>query len=267
MVEDVVGVAADNHGTATGRLTCPAGCSAAFRQQTPEARFIVALNSRAETFAGIDYTEIYSHADLFVTPSADDTGTSSLRGPGRITNVAVQDVCPTSTPDHLLIGTVDPVAWALTIDALEHDGPADPRRLPANVCAQLLMPGVDAASAPAQLVAAAAYFAGSFAYPYVPAEPALRCYVTASCPSAPTVRPRCRSRRVITVHLDARLRRAVRATLDARRLRVRGRSGHRVVVVDLRGRDRGTATLRVAGRDRAGRVIRHVRRFVTCTRP
>jgi hypothetical protein len=127
------------------------------------------------------------------------------------------------------------------------------------------MPGVDAASAPARLAAAAAYFGSSFSYPTVPSEPPLRCYVTASCPATPAAQPGCRSRRVITVRLNPRLRRAIRATLDGRRLPVRRRHGRRVVVVDLRGRGRGTATLRVVGRDRAGRTVRQVRRFLTCT--
>lgn len=181
MVKEVIGVAADNHGTTTAGPVCAAGCSAASRQQAPDAQFMRALNSRAETFRGIDYTQIYSYTDTFVAPNGPDGGTSSLSGPGRITNVAIQDICPLDVAEHLLIGTVDPVAWALSRDALAHSGPANPKRIPANVCAQALMPGVDPATAAPELAAAAAYFASSFAYPQVPAEPPLRCYVTASC--------------------------------------------------------------------------------------
>jgi hypothetical protein len=43
----------------------------------------------------------------------------------------------------MLVGTTDPVAWALIAGALDHPGPADPKRLASGVCTSLLMPGVD----------------------------------------------------------------------------------------------------------------------------
>ncbi len=45
--------------------------------------------------------------------------------------------------DHLLIGTSDPVAYALVMDALTHAGPAVPSRIHRSVCGQLLQPGVN----------------------------------------------------------------------------------------------------------------------------
>jgi hypothetical protein len=185
MVDDQVGWAPANHGTNSPIVLaqCAAGCAVAFRQQLWDTRYVEALNSRAETFPGISYTEVYTHADEFVEPALDDNGTSSLHGGGgAIANVAVQDVCPGNAVDHLGIGTFDPVAYALTIDALDHDGPADRSRIPATVCSEPFMPGVDRASFATSLAeSAAALFAHVSAAPAARDEPALACYVTASC--------------------------------------------------------------------------------------
>ena len=190
-----------------------------------------------------------------------------MHGPARITNVAVQDVCPSDNPDHMVIGTTDPVSWALIKDALDHDGPANPARIPLSVCAEGVMPGVDSPLLATDIAAAAAYVAQSGAYPQVPAEPALRCYVTASCLAVPTPTPTtttCHSRRLLTVTIPATMPVVVRATLDGRTLRVQHRGHHRILVLDLRGRPRGPVTLLITGRNRAGRVVREFRLFHTC---
>lgn len=147
MVDDYVGFGATNHGSYMVNTLCPpaAGCSPSLWQQTADSDFTRATNSRQETFAGISYTNIYTRTDEFVRPALDDSGTSSLHtGDGRITNVAIQDVCPLDVAsEHIAVGTYDPVAYALAMDALDHDGPADPGRIAGSVCTQLLMPGVD----------------------------------------------------------------------------------------------------------------------------
>jgi pimeloyl-ACP methyl ester carboxylesterase len=187
LVDDVIGFAPSNHGTAGSGPVCALGCSPAFWQQGDTAEFIKALNSYQETFAGVSYTVVYTHTDWVVTPNSDETGSSSLRGgDGEISNTAIQDVCPLDLNEHLQIGTADPVAYALAIDALEHPGPADPARIPSSVCTQLLMPGINPATYATDSASAAASLAATVAtYPHVPAEPPLACYVTASCFSQP----------------------------------------------------------------------------------
>lgn len=101
--------------------------------------------------------------------------------------MAIQDVCAADPSEHLAIGTQDYVAYDLAIDALEHPGPADPARAQANdpsICTPLkLMPGIDPVTYPMDLAASAADLATNTASaPTVPAEPPLRCYVTATCP-------------------------------------------------------------------------------------
>ncbi|MEA2348369.1 MAG: hypothetical protein QOG62_2156 [Thermoleophilaceae bacterium] len=182
MVRDVIGFAGTNHGSALVPGFCLTSCAPALWQQRDDAMFIRALNSGQETFGGIDYTEVYSHLDEFVQPNLDDSGTSSLHGPGRITNVALQDICPLDTSEHLLIGITDPVAWAIALDALTHRGPADTGRIDPGVCGKVFMPGVDKLTGPVDLAGASEQVALQLNIaPKVDAEPELRCYVTASC--------------------------------------------------------------------------------------
>jgi triacylglycerol esterase/lipase EstA (alpha/beta hydrolase family) len=188
MVDDVIGIAPSNHGTKDAEFTCQGGCPAADWQQSDTANFIQALNSFKETFAGISYTQIYTHNDEIVTPNSDDTGSSSLHtGDGQITNEAVQQICPLDPSDHLALGTTDAVAFALGIDAYNHPGPADPARTQTdnpNLCTTPFMPGVNPANVAANSAAAAADLAANqAAEPNVPREPELRCYVFAGgCP-------------------------------------------------------------------------------------
>jgi hypothetical protein len=188
MVEDQIGIAPSNHGTSGAQLTCIPDCAPAVWQQRDDSKFIKALNSGQETFAGVSYTEIYSHNDEIVTPNFNDSGSSSLHtGDGQITNAAIQEVCPLDVSEHLTVGTQSNTAYALAVDALTHSGPADPSRIDkASVCTNPLMPGIsDPISGAAAAAAAAANLLQTIAtYPHVPAEPALKCYVTASCPPA-----------------------------------------------------------------------------------
>lgn len=140
MVDDLVGAAPSNRGTDSVIPLCTAGCSPAFWQQRTGADFSEALNSGRETHKAVSYTSIYSHLDVVVFPNLDETGRSSLAGPGQITNVAVQDICPLNPSDHLFLGTSDTVAWELFLDAVSHRGPADPARIEAGVCNRPLMP-------------------------------------------------------------------------------------------------------------------------------
>ena len=193
MVDDVIGMAPSNHGS-TALPVCRPGvttCTPAVWQQQADARFVAALNSRAETFAGISYTVIYTHADEVVTPNySAATSSSALHtGRGAITNVAVQDLCPADASEHLLVGTTDAVTYALVMDALTHRGPAKASRIAPSVCTQATMPYVDPASANTYLQVLRAVpgvatlplpLVNAVGAPEVAAEPKLRCYVFAS---------------------------------------------------------------------------------------
>jgi hypothetical protein len=119
-----------------------------------------------------------------------------------ITNVATQQVCPGDLSEHNSAGTVDPVTYALAVDALRHPGPADPARVPESVCSQLFMPGVASPQSAAAGLQALAGLPGLFSVGITPlapaltgiqnvkAEPPLACYVFAACTgtAAPTLR-------------------------------------------------------------------------------
>jgi hypothetical protein len=80
------------------------------------------------------------------------------------------------------MGTYDPVAYALAVDAFTHSGPADPTRISGSVCTQPFQPGVDPLTFPADYASFAAAIATSVAQsPETAKEPPLRCYVFASC--------------------------------------------------------------------------------------
>jgi hypothetical protein len=180
-VDDYIAFAATNHGSALIRGLCAPSCSPALWQQIDNSNYVQAMNSHQETFEGISYTAIYTWFDQFVQPNLDDTGTTALSGPGDITNVATQDVCPANNADHIAVGTYDPVAYALAMDALTHPGPANPSRLASSVCTEIFMPGVDPRTFAANL--ADAYnqiFVSLTTDPRVDAEPALKPYTQAA---------------------------------------------------------------------------------------
>jgi hypothetical protein len=194
MVDDVIGLAGSNHGTTAVQSLCHPGltsCLPASWQQGATSNFIAALNSGAETFAGISYTEIFTHTDEVVLPNYTDASSSSAlhTGAGAITNVSTQDICALDLYEHLGIGTVDAVAYALAMDALNHAGPAAPARINRAVCLQLYQPGVNPLNVQTYLqVLAGAPGLLSVSLPDINlvgapearAEPPLRCYALAA---------------------------------------------------------------------------------------
>ena len=174
LVEEHVGLAPPHHGGQVGvDILCTPNCAPALWQLLYRSDFMRAMNSGQETFAGISYTEVYSHQDQFVTPAS-----SSLQGGGgRITNVALQDICPAHVAEHVKVITYDAVADAVALDALTHDGPADPARIDRRVCNEEFHPGVEPATFPTSylnVVATAMYRQATVQR--VDREPALRPY-------------------------------------------------------------------------------------------
>ena len=264
IVEDLVGNAPSNHGTLTARPGCASQCAPSYWQQRDDAKFIAALNSGGETFAGIDYTVNYTHNDEVVTPNSDEeTGSSSLRtGDGRIENTALQEICPSNSADHLVIGSYDPVAWALVLDALTHDGPADPTRIDPAVCSQQYMPGVDPATFPADWGRYLATIGeGARQAEQAAAEPELRCYATGTCPAE--LEPPCVRDRRFALRLP-RSWRSARVYVGGRRVRVRRRGGQLVATIDLRRKRPGVVTVKARGQRAGGKRVRLTRRYRVC---
>ena len=261
MVDDVIGFAPSNHGTVQANRTCGNQCLISSWQQAYQSNFIRALNSFAESQPGVSYTNVYTHNDEVVQPNSDDTGSSSLHGgAGRITNVATQDICPGNTSEHFQIGTIDPVAYALAMDALTHDGPADPKRIPVTVCTQALQPGVDPVTGPAAGIQGLKDDESSTG-PETSGEPPLPCYVfVTGCAQgrigAPSPQTVCARSRKLVFHLHAGRRgRIVAADVYVDRKRVSHRRGRRLRTVSIGTLPAGNHTIRVVTRANTG--VRH----------
>jgi hypothetical protein len=192
LVDDAIGMAGSNHGTDSAALALPEGAKLppASRQQGAGSKFIRALNSGVETFTGISYTEIFTHTDEVVQPNNTDANSSSSLhgGGGLITNVSTQSICHLDLYEHLTVGTIDPTAYALVMDALTHAGPAKPSRIGRASCSKLYQPGVDPTNvqmylrilqAAPGLLGVSVPFVNLVGAPEVAKEPALRCYVYA----------------------------------------------------------------------------------------
>ncbi|MES2424431.1 MAG: lipase [Pseudomonadota bacterium] len=192
MVEDMISIAASNQGLLETRLLCtlPIGCPTSFSQIATGSKWIAALNKPVETFAGIDYTQIYTKTDDIAVPAfTEELSVSSLfTGEGRRANIATQDICPANTADHFIAGSYDPVVYALVLDAFRNSGPASVARVKpaspiAGVCSQLASPGIDLISLPVNFASKMMFnFAFSVAFQTkVTKEPELKCYVNGSC--------------------------------------------------------------------------------------
>jgi triacylglycerol esterase/lipase EstA (alpha/beta hydrolase family) len=181
LVDDVIGLSPSNHGTAVADVACQLSCNPSFWQQRSISAFIAALNSGAETFAGISYTVAYTRLDQVVVPNAGPRPSSGLTtGGGAVATIATQDVCPANTADHFAIGSYDAVGYAIAMDALTHPGPAVPARIARSVCLQPFQPGVDPATFATDYAAFVAYAGDSDGNAAdVPAEPPLKPYVFA----------------------------------------------------------------------------------------
>jgi hypothetical protein len=81
------------------------------------------------------------------------------------------------------------VAYAIAMDALSHDGPANKTRVPATTCLEQLMPGIDPATFPQGYAAGVTRMNQELSDTsiFTDAEPELACYVFAACRLASSV--------------------------------------------------------------------------------
>ncbi|MES1945738.1 Lipase B [Salinisphaera sp. C84B14] len=167
-VADFVMLAGVNHGTdvalpaaVADSLTTflgidrfPVGFAPAVTYQfARSSNFVAALNAGDETPGEIDYTALYTLYDELVRPVVVPEPTAALeyeQGNPKVANILLQDICPGHVSEHFVIGTADSLAFALALDAISNDGPANVERaggasalcglLPVDI-AQIVMPG------------------------------------------------------------------------------------------------------------------------------
>jgi triacylglycerol lipase len=265
LVDDYVGLAPLVNKSLFGDLRCQTPCGEPIQQTRSGSRWMRSFLTHPLP-AGPSYTTIASRYDEVVVPAPESSHLAGAR------NIVLQDVCgPQKYVDHYLFA-VDGTTSDIVLDALDHPGPADPARLPADSCQRAYPRGVSPL-----LVAETGAGAGLGMVehsgddgPNVTEEPPLRCYMRRSCAD---------------VDDRGRLLRTVRCTRDglrldvqaSGRLRVVARHGRRLVVrqsllrpgvrrLRLSLPDDGRWTVRAL--TRTGWYVRYAaERRVACTRP
>ncbi|HEU0197272.1 MAG TPA: alpha/beta fold hydrolase [Nevskiaceae bacterium] len=174
---------------------------AGFYQFDPSSNFVKALNAGNEAPGPIQYTTLYSYTDELIQPALPVPTAAIDWAPNNppthssaanVTNINLQQVCPGHIVDHVTIGTTDPLAFALTMDAITHDSPANFQRAGGSkLCLQtaiplpnlgpLLKPSTGAAALVAILKGEAAYGLPS-GLDLVTEEPPLKAYAQGALP-------------------------------------------------------------------------------------
>lgn len=153
-LQDFVLIAGPNHGTtvsqptdllqgllgATGLDILKLGLPESLYQFSPNSKFNAAINTVDETPGDIDYTSLYGNTDELVEPAAPipTAGLDFGKNNPHVANILLQKVCPLHITDHVTIGTTDPLAFALALDAISHPGPANFQRAGGDTLCSLL---------------------------------------------------------------------------------------------------------------------------------
>ncbi len=177
-VDDLVTIEGANQGVPTASAVCARGaCAPAVWQYRVGSAFLQALN-RVPTPAGPSYTAIGSLTDELLQPGLP-AATSTARIPSpAAANLLVQDLCPGRPVTHVQ-AIFDAAELAIVLDAFDHRGPADLRRVGTASCTRLFAPGIDPIAATGAIAAVYAGAAGpTLAGPSTgkTAEPPLRPY-------------------------------------------------------------------------------------------
>ncbi|KAJ5150612.1 uncharacterized protein N7500_010801 [Penicillium coprophilum] len=150
-VSDFMALSGDFHGTIveTFCLLAEPVCSPAVQQQGYDTKFIRALRGEDGDSAFVPTTSVYSENDFVVQPQSGKLASAALgdvREVG-VSNVQVQVACAGRAAGGFYSHSamlVNPLAYALFLDALAHDGPGRLERIDLNaVCGELLAPGLD----------------------------------------------------------------------------------------------------------------------------
>lgn len=150
-VEDFMSLSAGFHGSLL-EIDCvssDSGCTPASRQQFYNSTFIHTLHKDDGDSAFVPTTSVYSGFDQVVEPQKSPRASAELRdirGVG-VTNNQIQVGCPGKTAGSVYLHEtmlVNPLAYALFVDALTHDGPGDLSRIDVDkICDQVVPPGLD----------------------------------------------------------------------------------------------------------------------------
>jgi hypothetical protein len=190
VVDDFIPISGDFNGSVL-TLPCPGfptiTCTPAIIQQAATLSFIAAIRTNGGDSAYVPTTSVYSGIDEVVEPQMGTGASAYIKDERKVgvSNTQLQLACPGQiagsfyTHEGML---VNPLAWALAVDALTHDGPGDLSRIDLDtVCGQFLPPGLtleDFLGTEATLVLAAVNI---IEYGYIGEdEPPIKAYATQS---------------------------------------------------------------------------------------
>ncbi|KAJ5367212.1 hypothetical protein N7541_001153 [Penicillium brevicompactum] len=149
-VEDFMAISADFHGSylIEACLIPNSFCTPAVLQQAYDSEFIKTLRSDDGDSAYVPTTSVYSGPDEVVTPQTDPDASGELRDAHGVgsTNTQIQLACPGLPAGGFYFHgslIVNPITWALFVDAITHEGPADLSRIDLDsICARLITQGL-----------------------------------------------------------------------------------------------------------------------------
>lgn len=139
----------DFHGTVVESLCVfdEGVCTPSIRQQGFESAFVRALRGEGGDSAYVATTSVFSAVDAVVRPVRGDGASGVLRderGVG-VSSTVVQDVCAGEAGGGYYSHSgmlVNPLVYALFMDALGHEGPGRAERVDLGVCRESLAPGL-----------------------------------------------------------------------------------------------------------------------------
>lgn len=126
-VDDLIGFAPGNHGTSWKLLLnlVPGFTCQACIDLIEGSQFLSILNYGDESPGPVSYTNVVTAVDDVVIPYTS----GYLEGGANVSNLRIQDYCPRNTTSHIYL-PLDPAFIRFALDALSHDGPADPAYRP-----------------------------------------------------------------------------------------------------------------------------------------
>lgn len=153
IVTDHIAISPDYHGTVLAYILCPGfrtgndiACTPAVLQQEYNSDFVTKLRSNGGDSAYVPTTTVYSLTDEIVQPQEGTAASGfiqDMRGVGA-SNTFLQGAC-LGQPAGLLYtheGVLyNPVAYALVVDALQHNGPGSFDRVKGQ-CGSVVAPGI-----------------------------------------------------------------------------------------------------------------------------
>lgn len=148
-VSDFMAVSPDYHGTLVQTL-CVLDeplCTPSIQQQAYGSSFIAALRADGGDSAYVPTTNVYSGFDFVVQPQSGEGASGALgdvRGVG-VSNTQVQVACEGHPAGGFYSHSamlVNPLVFALFVDALENQGPGRVERVDRGVCGEFVAPGL-----------------------------------------------------------------------------------------------------------------------------